>query len=48
MVYLGMGAPDTLNSHARCKRTSTTISDFDEEGDDGDSDDDYEEEEEDE
>jgi hypothetical protein len=42
MVFLGMDAPGTSASHARCKRASTTIPDSDDEieeedgGDDGD------------
>jgi hypothetical protein len=39
MVYLGMDAPDTLSSHARRKRASTSILDSNdeiEEEDDGD------------
>jgi hypothetical protein len=46
MVFLGMDAPGTLTSHARCKHASTTVPDFDdeiEEEDDGD-DGDYEDE----
>jgi hypothetical protein len=44
MVYLGMDAPDTLSSHARRKRASTTVPDTDDKieeednGDDGDGD----------
>jgi hypothetical protein len=34
MVYLGMDAPSTSSSHARFKRTSTTVSDSDKEADD--------------
>jgi hypothetical protein len=47
MVFLGMDAPGTSASHARCKRTSTTIPNSDDEieeeddGDNGDGDDDY-------
>jgi hypothetical protein len=47
MVYLGMDAPGTSSSHARCKRASDSILDSDDEieeddGDDGDGVDDYE------
>jgi hypothetical protein len=38
MVYLGIDAPDTSSSHARCKHASTTISNSDKEGDDGNND----------
>jgi hypothetical protein len=34
MVYLGMDAPSTSSSHARFKRTSTTVFDSDKEADD--------------
>jgi hypothetical protein len=49
MVYLGMYAPSTLSSHARCKRASTSIPNSideieEDDSNDGDDDDDYEDE----
>jgi hypothetical protein len=50
MVFLGMDAPGTSTSHARCKRASTTVIDSndkveeEDDGDGGDGDDDYEDE----